>query len=211
LACGEVSPPPPRHQSHQTEKQSWQREGKRRGRFAGSCAHAGVAWREVGCAQECLEGPCAPALSLSLLQLFRFPLAITYAALTLCDVTDDTQWAAFRTASVLSELVGAQTKHIWLCSRVAQRTDRTKHCIRSHPRAQNHTITESLELEGTSEGHLVQLPPNEQGHHSSIRMPGPAPALPLKSPGMGRQPHLHATFSRASPPSLCVRLSRGYP
>jgi len=28
------------------------------------------------------------------------------------------------------------------------------------------SIVESLELEGTSEGHLVQLSCNEQGHHS---------------------------------------------
>ena len=29
---------------------------------------------------------------------------------------------------------------------------------------QNHGIIESLELEETSEGHLVQIPCNEQGH-----------------------------------------------
>jgi len=32
-------------------------------------------------------------------------------------------------------------------------------------------IVESIELEGTSEGHLVQLPCNEQEHHGYIRLP----------------------------------------
>ena len=32
-------------------------------------------------------------------------------------------------------------------------------------------IIEYSELEGTSEGHLVQLPCNEQGHHSYTRLP----------------------------------------
>ena len=41
-------------------------------------------------------------------------------------------------------------------------------------------IIESLELEGTSEGHLVQLPCNEQGHHSYIRLPRALSSLVLK-------------------------------
>ena len=32
-------------------------------------------------------------------------------------------------------------------------------------------VIEPLELEGTSEGKLVQLPCNEQGHHSYIKLP----------------------------------------
>jgi len=35
---------------------------------------------------------------------------------------------------------------------------------------QNTHVTEALELEGTFKGHLVQLPFNEQGHHSLIML-----------------------------------------
>ena len=41
-------------------------------------------------------------------------------------------------------------------------------------------IIESLESEGTPEGHLVQLPCNEQGHRSYIRLPRALSSLALK-------------------------------
>ena len=41
-------------------------------------------------------------------------------------------------------------------------------------------IVESLELEGTFKGHLVQLPCSAQGHHSSIRLPRAWSSLALK-------------------------------
>jgi len=41
-------------------------------------------------------------------------------------------------------------------------------------------IIESVELKGTSEGNLVQLPCNEQGHHSWIRLPRALSSLVLK-------------------------------
>ena len=63
-------------------------------------------------------------------------------------------------------------------------------------------IIGSLELEGPSEGHLILLPCNEQGHHSRSSCPGSDPALPWKSPGMGHPPHHCATCVSASPPSL---------
>ena len=40
-------------------------------------------------------------------------------------------------------------------------------------------IIESVELKGTSEGNLVQLPCNEQGHHSWIRLPRALSSLAL--------------------------------
>ena len=39
-------------------------------------------------------------------------------------------------------------------------------------------IIESLELEGTSEGHLVQLPCNEETSTAQSGCPGPDPASP---------------------------------
>ena len=44
----------------------------------------------------------------------------------------------------------------------------------------NHRIIESLESEGTFKGHVVQLPTNEEGHHSYIRLPRAWSSLTLK-------------------------------
>ena len=63
-------------------------------------------------------------------------------------------------------------------------------------------VIEPLELEGTAEGHLVQLPCNEQGHHGQIRLPRPDPASPWKSAGMGHQPQHWATCSSTLSPLL---------
>jgi len=49
----------------------------------------------------------------------------------------------------------------------------------------NYRIIESLELEGTFRGHLVQLPCNEQGQHSSIRLPRAWSSLTLKVSRVG--------------------------
>ena len=48
-----------------------------------------------------------------------------------------------------------------------------------------HRIIESLKLEGTFEGHLVQLPCNRQVHHSLIRLPRAWPSLAFKVSGDG--------------------------
>jgi len=76
----------------------------------------------------------------------------------------------------------SQKKESW-CSR---KTGKVGSCIwygsavASVSYCESQTFVESLELEGTFKGHLVQLPCNEQGHHSHIRLPRASSSLALK-------------------------------